>query len=60
MATPKRKTQPNPKPSATVGPTERAKFARVLRDEARGLPYDPNDDSLAILASALADTSVRH
>jgi hypothetical protein len=32
----------------------------TLRDEARGLPYDPDDDCFAILALELGCSSTRH
>jgi hypothetical protein len=38
---------------------ERADFFRKLREEARGLPYDPEDDSLSAFATA-GYSSTRH
>jgi hypothetical protein len=48
------------KPLAEMTPQELAAYARTLRDEARGLPYDPNDNSLLILATELGCSSTRH
>ena len=40
-------------------PKERAAYARILREEVKALPYDPNDDSLEILQTMLTRSTDR-
>jgi hypothetical protein len=54
------KPKTDPKPFDQMAPEERAAYVRTLRDEARGIPYNPQDDSLSILATALGSFSTRH
>jgi hypothetical protein len=49
----------DPKPWKEMTSKERAAHVRMLREEAKTLPYDPNDDSLEILQTALTPTTER-
>jgi hypothetical protein len=58
MSKPARKT--DPKPMDEMTPKERATFIRTLRDEARGVPYDPEDNSLMLCWLEIGCSATRH
>jgi hypothetical protein len=57
MSKPMRKSDQKP---LDLEAKERDDYFRTLREEARGLPYDPEEDSLSIFASATECSSTRH
>lgn len=46
----------DPMPLDQMPPKERAEYVRMLRKQAETTPYDPDDDSLEILALAVTPT----